>query len=88
MTSITRRGQGIALTVFSSGWYAPDAVTEHPYPAARAVIDRGLADRAFPAAVVNVGGRDGVRWHQAFGRLSYADSAPPATSTHCSISRP
>ncbi len=66
------------MTVFSVDWYAPQAVTDPQFTAARSVIERGLADRAFPAAVVNVGGRDGVRWHQAFGRLSYADPAPPS----------
>jgi CubicO group peptidase (beta-lactamase class C family) len=52
-------------------------MTDQAIAAARAVIERGLADRAFPAAVVNVGTRAGVVWRQAFGRLSYADQAPP-----------
>lgn len=52
-------------------------MSEDVFGAARAVIDRGLADRAFPAAAVNVGGARGVRWRQAFGRLTYADAAPP-----------
>jgi CubicO group peptidase (beta-lactamase class C family) len=47
---------------------------------ARAVIEHGLADRVFPAAVVNVGSRAGVRWQQAFGRLTYADDAPACTA--------
>jgi CubicO group peptidase (beta-lactamase class C family) len=55
-------------------------VTETSIAAARAVIDRGLRDRAFPAAAVDVGGREGARWRQAFGRLSYADNAPPCYS--------
>jgi len=46
------------------------------FGAARAVIVRGLDQRAFPAAVVNVGGRAGSRWHEAFGRLTYSDTAP------------
>jgi len=44
----------------------PDAF-EH----ARAVIESGLASRAFPAAVVDVGGAAGSMWDEAFGRLSY-----------------
>jgi CubicO group peptidase (beta-lactamase class C family) len=40
------------------------------------VIQRGLQARAFPAAVVNVGRTDGVRWQEAFGRLTYAEAAP------------
>jgi CubicO group peptidase (beta-lactamase class C family) len=51
-------------------------VTRSAFDAARAVIDGGLADRAFPAAAVSVGGREGARWREAFGRLSYADTAP------------
>ena len=47
---------------------------------ARAVIEHGLADRIFPAAIVNVGSRAGVRWQQAFGRLTYADDAPACTA--------
>jgi CubicO group peptidase (beta-lactamase class C family) len=50
-----------------------------PFAAARAVIEHGLADHVFPAAVVNVGGRAGVRWQQAFGRVTYADAAPTCT---------
>lgn len=52
-------------------------MTASPFDAARAVIEHGLAERAFPAASVEVGGREGARWQQAFGRLSYADTAPP-----------
>jgi CubicO group peptidase (beta-lactamase class C family) len=46
------------------------------FDAARAVIQRGLATRAFPAAVVNVGDRGGPRWQEAFGRLTYSEGAP------------
>lgn len=52
-------------------------MSDDAFAAAREVIARGLADRAFPAAAVNVGGVHGVRWRQAFGRLTYADAAPP-----------
>src|SRR5580765_6765658 len=50
-------------------------MTDEAVAAARAVIERGLQERAFPAAVVNVGRGAGAIWRQAFGRLSYADEA-------------
>jgi CubicO group peptidase (beta-lactamase class C family) len=53
---------------------APDAF-EH----AREVIASGLAARAFPAAVIDVGGAAGSRWREAFGRLSYDPTSPPTT---------
>src|SRR6188474_2299064 len=43
----------------------------------RRVVERGIERRAFPSAVVEVGRRDGVLQRQAFGRLTYADDAPP-----------
>jgi len=43
------------------------------------IVQRGVSDRAFPAAVVEVGGRDGVLWQQAFGTLDYEPDAPAAT---------
>jgi CubicO group peptidase (beta-lactamase class C family) len=52
----------------------PDAF-EH----ARAVIESGLASRAFPAAVVDVGAAAGSLWREAFGRLSYGPASPPTT---------
>jgi CubicO group peptidase (beta-lactamase class C family) len=54
-------------------------MTPATYAAARKVIVDGLASRAFPAAVVDVGGRSGSRWQEAFGRLAYEDAAPPCT---------
>src|SRR6185436_4983109 len=45
----------------------------------RRVVERGIERRAFPSAVVEVGRRDGVLARQAFGRLTYADDAPPTT---------
>jgi CubicO group peptidase (beta-lactamase class C family) len=46
------------------------------------VVQRGIDERAFPAAVVEVGTRDGVMWSQAFGRLDYEPESPSAqTST-------
>ncbi len=49
---------------------------------ARQVISRALAERAFPAAVVEVGTATDVLWREAFGRLSYeADAAPTRDET-------
>ena len=45
----------------------------------RRVVERGIDRRAFPSAVVEVGRRDGVLARHAFGRLTYADDAPPTT---------
>ena len=47
---------------------------------AAGVVQGGVHARAFPAAVVEVGSRDGVRWQQAFGRLDY-DPESLATQT-------
>jgi CubicO group peptidase (beta-lactamase class C family) len=41
------------------------------------VIQGGIAAHAFPGAVVETGGRDTVRWTQAFGALTYASDSPP-----------
>ena len=46
------------------------------------VVQRGVEERAFPAAVVEVGTRGEMLWQQAFGRLDYErDSTPADTST-------
>jgi CubicO group peptidase (beta-lactamase class C family) len=46
------------------------------------VVQRGIDDRAFPAAVVEVGSRHASLWRQAFGTLDYdPDSAPTQTNT-------
>jgi CubicO group peptidase (beta-lactamase class C family) len=52
-------------------------MTPEAIAAARDVVEQGLADHAFPAAAVSVGTSAGPVWRQAFGRLSYVDSAPP-----------
>jgi CubicO group peptidase (beta-lactamase class C family) len=44
---------------------------------ARALLAQAHAARAFPAAIVEVGDADGVRWREAFGTLSYEEGAPP-----------
>jgi CubicO group peptidase (beta-lactamase class C family) len=47
---------------------------------ARQIIsDDVIGGRASPAAVVEVGARAGVRWQEAFGRLTYAGDAPVCT---------
>ena len=40
------------------------------------IIERAVADRAFPAAVVETGTSTRVVWRQAFGTLTYAEDAP------------
>ncbi len=43
-----------------------------------ALIERAIADRAFPGAVIETGTSERVIWRQAFGRLTYAPDAEPA----------
>jgi CubicO group peptidase (beta-lactamase class C family) len=52
----------------------PDAFGE-----VAAILRDAIALRAFPAAGIEVGGRDGARWNAAFGTLTYDPSAAPAT---------
>jgi CubicO group peptidase (beta-lactamase class C family) len=42
----------------------------------RVIVDDGLAERAFPAAVIEVGAESGPLWTEAFGRLTYDADAP------------
>src|SRR6185503_2220588 len=42
---------------------------------AREVLRRGVADRAFPAATVEVGDDTQVLWREPFGRLTFDDGA-------------
>jgi CubicO group peptidase (beta-lactamase class C family) len=44
-----------------------------------ALLEAGLAARAFPAAVVDVGRTAGPLWQDAFGTLTYDAGAPAAT---------
>jgi CubicO group peptidase (beta-lactamase class C family) len=48
---------------------------------AAAIVAAGVADRAFPAASVEVGRKAGPLWRQPFGRLTYGLDAPLATET-------
>ena len=41
------------------------------FPTVADIIRRAIADRAFPAAAIEVGRHDGARWSAAFGRLTY-----------------
>jgi CubicO group peptidase (beta-lactamase class C family) len=50
-----------------------------PFGAARAVLERALAARAFPAAVIEVGTSHQSLWRHALGRLTFSDAAAAAT---------
>jgi CubicO group peptidase (beta-lactamase class C family) len=43
------------------------------------LIERAIALHAFPGAVIETGGRNGARWQQAFGTLTYAPDSPRVT---------
>ena len=47
---------------------------------AAALLERGHATRAYPAAVVEVGNTTGVLWRQAFGHLTYERDSPATTT--------
>ena len=49
------------------------------FSAARELIDTAIADRVFPAAVVEVGNASEPRWREAFGRLTFDEGARAAT---------
>ena len=49
------------------------------FDSARSVIQTGLASRAFPAAIVDVGRESGSIWREAFGSLTYDSGAPACT---------
>jgi CubicO group peptidase (beta-lactamase class C family) len=44
-----------------------------------ALIESAIGSHAFPSAAIEVGRRDRPVWQQAFGRLTYAADADPAT---------
>ena len=50
------------------------------FDAAADILLQGIRDRAFPAASVEIGRGAGALWGHAFGSLTYADDAPPATA--------
>ena len=49
-----------------------------PRSSARELLARAIAERAFPAAVAEVGDRDRVLFRHATGTLTFDDGAPPA----------
>ena len=49
------------------------------FTAARELIDKAVADRVFPAAVVEVGDATEPRWREAFGRLTFGPAARAAS---------
>jgi CubicO group peptidase (beta-lactamase class C family) len=48
------------------------------FPAARRVLQRAVAEQAFPAAVIEVGRANQALWSEAFGTLSFDDDSPAA----------
>lgn len=54
--------------------------SETDFAAPRLVLEQGLADRAFPAATVDVGTRHGSRWQASFGRFTFDDDSPACTA--------
>jgi CubicO group peptidase (beta-lactamase class C family) len=59
-------------------------MTAEPQPdrffGVRGLVHAGIAEQAFPAAVIEVGRRDGVVWREAFGRLTYSAESPPCVA--------
>jgi CubicO group peptidase (beta-lactamase class C family) len=47
-----------------------------PFLLTRSILDASVVARAFPAAVVEVGRRDGALWTEAFGTLRFDPRAP------------
>ncbi len=47
-----------------------------PFPLTRSILDAAVGARAFPAAVIEVGRRDGALWTEAFGALRFDPRAP------------
>lgn len=53
-------------------------LTSEDFARAREVVRQAVRQRAFPAAVVEVGNPDGTIWREAFGALTYDPDAPAA----------
>jgi serine-type D-Ala-D-Ala carboxypeptidase len=49
------------------------------FPAARQVLQRAVVERAFPAAVAEVGRSTRALWSEAFGTLSFDTDSPPTS---------
>jgi len=56
-----------------------DSAMSERFDDARAILRQAVADRATPAAVVEVGDPAQVIWREAFGALTYEADAPAAT---------
>lgn len=54
-------------------------MTRLPTDGIRDLLTRAIDNRAFPAAVVEVGTHDGALWQDALGRLTYDDGVPAAS---------
>jgi CubicO group peptidase (beta-lactamase class C family) len=54
-------------------------VASPDFARAASIVEQGHADRAYPAAVVEVGNAQGTLWRRAFGRLDYEADSPAAT---------
>jgi CubicO group peptidase (beta-lactamase class C family) len=57
----------------------PDSPTHARFDGARALLAAAVAERASPAAAIEVGRRGGAVWTEAFGRLTYDVGAPACT---------
>jgi CubicO group peptidase (beta-lactamase class C family) len=49
------------------------------FAAAADLLQRAAAERAFPACTIEIGTREGALWRRAFGSLTYAPEAEPAS---------
>ena len=49
------------------------------FTAARQVLEQAVAERAFPAAVIEVGNAGQMLWRHAFGRLTFDPTSAPAS---------
>jgi CubicO group peptidase (beta-lactamase class C family) len=47
------------------------------FAAARQILQQAIADRAFPAAVIEVGNSRQPLWRESFGRLTFDPESPP-----------
>src|SRR6187397_1924648 len=49
------------------------------FAAARQVLEQAVAERAFPAAVIEVGNAGQMLWRQALGRMTFDPASAPAS---------
>src|ERR671923_993147 len=48
-----------------------------PFKPVADLLRTGVASRAFPAAAIELGRRDGILWRDVFGTLTYDPDSPP-----------